>query len=58
MVKAQSKIENFNHKNLDGWYAYESETGKHEQASDIFQASQGMIRLYGQAWVSDVKTVI
>ena len=47
-VKAQSKVKLFNQKNLDGWYAYEPENGKHEQASEIFQASQGMIRLYGE----------
>ena len=46
-TNAQSTIELFNGKNLDGWYAYESETGKHEKADDIFHVEEQMIRLYG-----------
>lgn len=45
--KAQSTTELFNHKNLDGWYAYEPESGKHKDASELFYADQQMIRLYG-----------
>ena len=44
---AQTAIQLFNGKNLDGWYAYEPETGKHENASDLFNVEDNMIRLYG-----------
>ena len=44
---AQSTVELFNGKNLDGWYAYESESGKHQNAEDIFHVEEKMIRLYG-----------
>lgn len=47
LTVAQSKIKLFNGKNLDGWYAYEQETGKHDNAADIFQVDHQMIRLYG-----------
>ncbi len=46
-IKAQSKTKLFNKKNLQGWYAYEPETGKHDNAEDIFHVEQKMIRLYG-----------
>lgn len=45
---AQTKIQLFNQKNLDGWYAYEPETGKHDNASDLFSVKHNMIRLYGK----------
>lgn len=38
----------FNGRNLKGWYAYESETGKHANASDIFSVEENMIRLHGK----------
>lgn len=44
---AQTTIPLFNHKNLDGWYAFEQETGKHLNASDLFSVEDNMIRLYG-----------
>jgi hypothetical protein len=47
MNKAQSNIQLFNHNNLDGWYAYNAESGKHENASELFHEEDGMIRLYG-----------
>ncbi|MBC3759527.1 DUF1080 domain-containing protein [Hyunsoonleella sp. SJ7] len=47
LTNAQSTIELFNGKDLDGWYAYEKETGKHDNATDIFQVDHQMIRLYG-----------
>ena len=46
-IEAQSKIKLFNNKNLEGWYAYEPESGKHRTASDIFHVDHNMIRLYG-----------
>lgn len=45
ILHAQSKL--FNGKNLKGWYAYEPKTGKHSNATDIFQVEDKMIRLYG-----------
>lgn len=45
VLYAQSKL--FNGKNLKGWYAYEPQTGKHSNASDVFKAENNMIRLYG-----------
>ncbi len=44
---AQKTIHLFNRKNLDGWYAYEPESGKHTNAADLFSAEHHMIRLYG-----------
>jgi len=46
-TKAQSTIKLFNGKNLNGWYAYESESGKHKNAAVVFKADEQMIRLYG-----------
>lgn len=45
ILHAQTKL--FNGKNLKGWYAYEPKTGKHSNATDIFQVEDKMIRLYG-----------
>jgi len=47
ITQAQSTIALFNQKNLEGWYAYEPESGKHEDASDLFQVDRQMIRLSG-----------
>lgn len=47
-VNAQSTVELFNHKDLDGWYAFEPESGKHENASELFHVDHQMIRLYGE----------
>ena len=47
LTKAQSNIELFNQKDLSGWYAYEPESGKHENALELFAVDQQMIRLYG-----------
>lgn len=44
---AQNAIQLFNQSNLDGWYAFEPETGKHATASDLFSVEDNMIRLYG-----------
>jgi hypothetical protein len=44
---AQSAIKLFNEKNLEGWYTYEPETGKHTNATDLFSVEQNMIRLFG-----------
>lgn len=43
----QSKIKLFNGKNLDGWYAFEPESGKQDDASKLFNVENHMIRLYG-----------
>ncbi len=46
-LKAQGKEKLFNRKNLEGWYAFETESGKHVHAGDLFTADHKMIRLYG-----------
>ena len=46
-ANAQTTLQLFNQKNLKGWYAYEPETGKHANASDLFSVENGLIRLYG-----------
>jgi hypothetical protein len=46
-VNAQTTIQLFNQKDMDGWYAYEPETGKHTIASEIFSVEHNMIRMYG-----------
>jgi Domain of Unknown Function (DUF1080) len=45
---AQKSIPLFNQKNLKGWYAFESETGKHKNAQDIFVVENKMIRFFGK----------
>ena len=45
---AQTTIQLFNQKDLKGWYAYEPQTGKHTDASEVFSVEQNMIRLYGK----------
>ncbi|MBK0370069.1 3-keto-disaccharide hydrolase [Flavobacterium agrisoli] len=47
LVAAQKKTCLFNQKNLKGWYAYQSETGKNEKADAVFSVSDKMIRMYG-----------
>lgn len=44
---AQEENSLFNGKDLSGWYAFEAKTGKHENASELFVAKDGMIRMYG-----------
>ena len=44
---SQTTIQLFNQKNLEGWYAYEPETGKHVDASDLFSVEHNIIRLSG-----------
>lgn len=44
---AQTTVQLFNGKNLEGWYAYNSESGKHLDASELFSVEDKMIRLYG-----------
>lgn len=46
-IFAQISSQLFNGNNLDGWYAYTPETGKVENASEIFSVEKNMIRLYG-----------
>lgn len=48
LSSAQSEIELFNQKNLEGWYAYEPNTGKHENASELFEVDKNMIRFFGK----------
>lgn len=45
---AQKNIQLFNQKNLEGWYAFNQETGKHKDASEVFSVENNMIRLYGK----------
>jgi hypothetical protein len=46
-VFSQKRVALFNGKNLDGWYAFEPETGKHSNANDLFKVYHGMICLEG-----------
>lgn len=46
-TNAQTAIQLFNGKDLNGWYAYEPEAGKYANATDLFRIEQNMIRLYG-----------
>ena len=46
-INAQSSTRLFNGHNLDGWYAFEPETGKHDTAFEVFSVEDNMIRLYG-----------
>lgn len=48
LVDAQKTIKLFNQKDLEGWYAFEPETGKHVNASELFTVDQNMIRFYGK----------
>jgi hypothetical protein len=45
---AQKSILLFNQNNLKGWYAFEPETGKHQQGLEIFDVENKMIRCYGK----------
>jgi hypothetical protein len=45
---AQKNIKLFNGKNLKGWYAFGSDSIKHENAADLFKMDKNMIRLYGK----------
>lgn len=45
---AQKSIPLFNQKNLKGWYAFEPETGKHQQGLEVFAVENKMIRCYGK----------
>ena len=47
VVISQSKIKLFNGKNLDGWYAFDAELGKQDDASKLFHVEKNRIRLYG-----------
>lgn len=47
LVDAQTTIKLFDRIDLEGWYAYETESGKHSNASDLFSVEDHMIRLYG-----------
>ncbi len=47
IAQAQSVTSLFNGNDLEGWYAFESKTGKHENASDVFLVDDHMIRLSG-----------
>lgn len=44
---AQESFSLFNGKNLEGWYGYESKTGKHKNGMDLFSIQDSMIRMYG-----------
>jgi hypothetical protein len=45
---AQKTIQLFNQEDLEGWYAFEPETGKFADAAELFSVEQNMIRLYGK----------
>ncbi len=47
LTTAQTSIQLFNQQNLDGWYVYEPESGKHNNASELFLVENHIIRLYG-----------
>ncbi|WP_163707531.1 3-keto-disaccharide hydrolase [Mangrovibacterium lignilyticum] len=44
---AQKPSQLYNGKNLNGWYAFDSASGKHKKANELFQASDNMIRMFG-----------
>lgn len=44
---AQKRIALFNQKDFKGWYAFDEETGKHNNASDLFSVENNTIRMYG-----------
>jgi hypothetical protein len=46
-VSAQDTIKLFNQKNLEGWYAYEPQSGRHTNASELFHVENHIIRMYG-----------
>ena len=43
----QKNIKLFNGKNLDGWYAFEAEIGKQNNATNLYKVENNKIRLYG-----------
>lgn len=45
---AQKTIPLFNQNDLKGWYAFEPETGKHQQGLDLFAVENKMIRCFGK----------
>lgn len=47
LIKAQTKVELFNQKDFSGWYAYDLEAGKQNDASKLFSIHDKTIRLYG-----------
>ncbi|MBV7440045.1 DUF1080 domain-containing protein [Weeksellaceae bacterium TAE3-ERU29] len=38
----------FNQKDLDGWYAYRSDSVKYDNGLDLFKVEDGVIKLYGE----------
>ncbi|MFB6340980.1 DUF1080 domain-containing protein [Saccharicrinis sp. FJH62] len=46
-TRAQKTIQLFNGSNLTGWYAFEPESGVHQDAGELFKVEDGMIRMYG-----------
>ena len=44
---SQKNIKLFNGKDLNGWYAFNEESGKKENAIEIFNVENKMIRMYG-----------
>jgi hypothetical protein len=44
---AQKRISLFNQNDLKGWYAFGEESGKHNNAADLFSVENNMIRMYG-----------
>lgn len=44
---SQNKKQLFNQKDLSGWYAFNTETGKQDDASKCFSVDENMIRLNG-----------
>ena len=38
----------FNGENLDGWYAYQADSGKHLNADEVFEVKDGIIQMYGE----------
>ncbi len=46
-ISAQKVTRLFNGRNLDNWYAYTPESGKHNKATELFKVEDKMIRMYG-----------
>ena len=48
-TSCSNKVEKlFNQKDLDGWYAYRSDSVKYDNGLDLFKVEDGVIKLYGE----------
>jgi len=47
IASAKKPLKLFNQKNLSGWYAFNAESGKHSNATELFSVDKQMIRMFG-----------